>query len=43
MTLLDFHFFPTIFPVPEKKKKQFANGSSAELIKFSKKKKKKIP
>ena len=36
-----FSFFPTIFPVPEKKKKQFANGSSAELIKFSKKKKKK--
>ena len=33
--------FSNDFPSPWKKKKQFANGSSAELIKFGKKKKKK--
>ena len=41
MTWLDFHFFQRFSQsLKKKKKKQFANGSSAELIKFSKKKKK---
>ena len=42
MIWLDFHFFQRFSQsLKKKKKKQFANGTSAEQINFSQKKKKK--